>query len=284
MGAACTCETCKDQTSNHARPSLNHLNVRTPNNSETPKPASSAKQSNIKESIKDVANLSDSELCYSDASVSEIEASNLEIMNGNTPHSESIDPDEDDAPIMKLNTFQISDVADDILVESPKVNDLRNSDQLEEYTTPMLEGMAEGFLDDIQLTIRQSVKDLVPMKDWLFKKQSSPPYSWQKRWVVLRGGYLLWSDRQMTIENGITSEEKQRWNKCIKVGNISSVTIHDSKKERKFCVNVCKVDRPYIFKATSKTERDKWMSVIQQHIEFSDFASVYSKRSSEKKN
>merc|ERR1712113_1257932 len=136
-------------------------------------------------------------------------------------------------------------------------------------------GMATGMLDEIRLELQTSISELSHIQGWLQKKKSAPPYSWQKRWVVVKAGYLLWSDRQMTIEKKIDAQERKRWNTCIKFDTISSVVATKSSKQRKFCVNIHGSDRSYLFKTESKDQRDGWIRVIKEHVELGNQASVY---------
>lgn len=238
----------------------------------------------IKESTTAFVDLSESELRDSETSVSKSETAD-DLIEDDIEKAAFIQKQQqsiDDAPssqFIKMNTVDLHDFANNILIDSPHVHEPANSVQLEEFTTPVLDSMADGFLEEIRWTLKENNKELVPMKGWLSKRQSYPPFSWQKRWVVIKNGYFLWNDRQISIENGITLEEKKRWSKCIKVGSISSVDLYDSKKERKFCVNLCGVNRVYVFKACSKEGRDQWMEVIKQHVAFGIHASVYTERS-----
>ena len=188
------------------------------------------------------------------------------------------------SPFAKMSTDRLHQLSDSVLEHSPNlVNDTNTlmptiSPGIEAMDTTRLTKMATETLDEIRLEMQTSVSELVPLKGWLMKKQSAPPFSWQRRWVTVKGGYLLWSDRQIIIKHGVTAEERQRWNKCIRVGSISSVNVYDSTKQRKFCVNVRGVDRAYLFKAVSKNHRDEWIKVLKEHIEFANHASVYAER------
>eukprot|EP01084_Bolivina_argentea_P231925 391013_1 len=124
---------------------------------------------------------------------------------------------------------------------------------------------AAAALDALEFqrdTLRLTAQRLFPLKGWLEKKQCAPPYSWQKRYVVVQDGYLLWSSREMTITNGITQREKIRWNKCVSLKRITSVTQSQSKKQRKFRLSM-KNDRGCrLWKASCKKERDDWMDQL----------------------
>ena len=94
----------------------------------------------------------------------------------------------------------------------------------------------------------------------------APPYSWLKRWVILKDGYLLWCDRQITVQKGVTEEEKRRWNKCVELRNITDVSAINDKKQRKFKLSVHGTKREYIWRAKSTKWRDKWVNGLKDHV------------------
>eukprot|EP01084_Bolivina_argentea_P170978 296237_1 len=128
--------------------------------------------------------------------------------------------------------------------------------------------IATAALDFQQDTLRTTAKSLHPIKGWLEKKQNAPPYAWQKRYVVIQDGYLLWSDREMTIEEGISDKEKRRWNKCVNLNQIEGVTMVESKKERKFEIRKKDESRCWLWKASSKKNRDYWIDCLSENIEY----------------
>eukprot|EP01083_Nonionella_stella_P029260 80617_1 len=135
---------------------------------------------------------------------------------------------------------------------------------------------AEAAMEALEFqrdSLRLTAKRLVPLKGWLEKKQCSPPYSWQKRYVVVQDGQLLWSDREMTIANGITQREKKRWNKSVSLKRIVSVTQTQSKKHCKFRLSMKSESGSRLWKASSKRERDEWIDGLNAHV-------VYAKQKS----
>ena len=86
---------------------------------------------------------------------------------------------------------------------------------------------------------------------------------------------MLWSDRMMEIENGIDAEEKRRWNKTVKLSQIKDVSVVNDKQERKFSVSIKGKKRQYIWRCDTKFARDTWMSILEQHIQYSKQESMY---------
>eukprot|EP00483_Globobulimina_turgida_P009528 UN09547 len=84
------------------------------------------------------------------------------------------------------------------------------------FGTNSLNNIADDIFNDIQRTVKaNSVSLRQPLRGWLSHKQSSSKIlsKYVKRWVVVQDGYMLWSDRQMTVRKGVSAQEKKRWNK-----------------------------------------------------------------------
>ena len=127
--------------------------------------------------------------------------------------------------------------------------------------TPVL----HGIFTDLQENLNE-----FKQKGWMEKKQSVPPYKWLKRFVVLEQGYLLWSDRQITIGlHGVDAQEKKRWNKCIPIKHITEVSaVTESKTQRKFRIKVNGngIEREYLWKASTPKWRDQWVEELNQEM------------------
>lgn len=114
---------------------------------------------------------------------------------------------------------------------------------------------------------------LPKLEAWLEKKKPKPPYSWQKRWVIVRESHFLWSDKQRTIKDPKSQKERAKFN-----GNLSLMMIQKveavtkkSKSQRKFKVTAkegtkSKV-RDYLFRAASREDRDYWVKSLNIHID-----------------
>jgi len=181
---------------------------------------------------------------------------------------------------MRGTTQRVNYFADDILSDSVKtMNNTKNEDLLTTMNTARLNDITDDIFTDIQCTIQDSKMGLMELSGWMEKKQSSPPYSWLKRWVIVDYGYLLWSDRQITIgPKGVNKNEKKRWNKCIPITNIEEVTkVKEGKTQRKFKIKVNGngINREYLFKAQSKKWRDKWVKDLSKHVKILHQESIY---------
>ena len=135
----------------------------------------------------------------------------------------------------------------------------------------------------------ESEHEVAAQKGWMERKQHSPPYQWLKRWVVAEEGYLMWSDRQITIGlNGVDKKERKRWNKCIPIRNIISVgAIREGKTQRKFKIRVKDGNwksntksskkqkiKEYIWKAASPELRDHWVEDLNNMM-FKQSLAIY---------
>eukprot|EP01084_Bolivina_argentea_P017824 33252_1 len=185
-----------------------------------------------------------------------------------------ISNDTDDKPIfLSLNTKQMSNVTKSVLAYSPDVNMPSNEKLLSAYNTQRLSDISSELFKDITSTIIDNRNHLVELNEWLQHKQMNG-FSWLKRWVIIKNGYMLWSDRQITVENSVTKEEKLRWNKCIKLTKIVNVQKVKCKNERKFKMYI-KHDRNYIWRCKTKEIRDKWVNGLKQHIAHCKMESTY---------
>ena len=72
---------------------------------------------------------------------------------------------------MRMTTQRINNFADDILEASPEVNAESNEDQLRAMGTARLNDIADDIFDDIQTSLRDKQKNLMPLQSWLEKKQ-----------------------------------------------------------------------------------------------------------------
>ena len=129
------------------------------------------------------------------------------------------------------------------------------------------ENITDDLYIDLQQTVRDESKMLVKLEGWMHIKQQHLPYIWMARWCVVKHGYILWSDRQITIQNMVDKEEKRRWNNCINLTRIITVSQIKSKKNKTFQMNVIGINKAYTFKGKTKEIRDKWFKGIHEHIE-----------------
>ena len=115
---------------------------------------------------------------------------------------------------------------------------------------------------------------LVLLEGWLEKKQSAPPYSWLKRWVVVKESHLLWNSKQIKINDVKNRKERKKWNNYVNLMNVTNVEIvKKSKTKRKLSVKVNvhgknKKTREYIWRAKDEEDRDFWVNGLKEHIKF----------------
>jgi len=119
-------------------------------------------------------------------------------------------------------------------------------------------------------------KDHLPdLKGWLEKKQHSVPYSWQKRWVVLLGSHLLWTDRQKPIGDAKDHAVRKRFGHSLNIMNITGIeAVTAGKTQRKFKFVVGQAQnmkrakqREYVWKCATQKDRDFWVQGLKQHQE-----------------
>eukprot|EP00484_Ammonia_sp_Unknown_P020859 CAMPEP_0197027810 /NCGR_PEP_ID=MMETSP1384-20130603/7683_1 /TAXON_ID=29189 /ORGANISM="Ammonia sp." /LENGTH=465 /DNA_ID=CAMNT_0042456723 /DNA_START=20 /DNA_END=1417 /DNA_ORIENTATION=+ len=115
---------------------------------------------------------------------------------------------------------------------------------------------------------------------WLEKKKASAPYSWQKRWVLVKGSHFLWSDIQRDIKDPKSLAERKKWNNSISLLSVREVkAVSKGKTQRKFTVVVGTSGmknkrKEYMWKCATKADRDFWVAGLNQHI--NHFKSVVS--------
>eukprot|EP01083_Nonionella_stella_P067554 178752_1 len=144
------------------------------------------------------------------------------------------------------------------------------------YSTERLLRISSNLFNEMCISLESKQTQLGSSSGWLEKKQSSVPCAWLKRWVVLKDGFFLWSERQITIENDVDRKEKRRWNQCINLGRRHVMITHvESKTERKFTLNTKR--RGFLFKAQDQNHRDIWVHALKQHMQYAREKSLFSK-------
>ncbi|ETO16254.1 hypothetical protein RFI_21099, partial [Reticulomyxa filosa] len=118
-------------------------------------------------------------------------------------------------------------------------------------------------------TIQQEQAKLPVLEAFLEKKQPRAPYSWQKRWVVVKHGHMLWSDKQRDIVDASNSQERNKFNGQVSIMHIVEWGPIETRSNNKFYLiaNTDKAQkRRFEFKAVSEQDRDFWLKGIQAHI------------------
>eukprot|EP00484_Ammonia_sp_Unknown_P028143 CAMPEP_0197048990 /NCGR_PEP_ID=MMETSP1384-20130603/24240_1 /TAXON_ID=29189 /ORGANISM="Ammonia sp." /LENGTH=365 /DNA_ID=CAMNT_0042481209 /DNA_START=1 /DNA_END=1098 /DNA_ORIENTATION=+ len=174
----------------------------------------------------------------------------------------------------KLTVRSAENWAESILTASPDLNEPSNAELNAPMTTVRLGGVVDDLFHDIQEDFMHSDASFHEMSGWLEKKQEALPYSWMKRWVVVREKYLLWSDRELSIETEhIDAKEKKRWNKCVALAKVTKVEERTDKKGRVFCASV--KGRDYLFRAKDEKKRDEWMQTLRENLEYIEKMQMY---------
>jgi len=114
---------------------------------------------------------------------------------------------------------------------------------------------------------------LLPLLEaFLDKKGHKMPYSWHKRWVIVKRTHFLWSDKQRQIENPKNAAERKKFNGSFSLQMVDSVEAvkKGSKTQRKFKVSV-RLGRDgkkkdILFRAACEEDRDYWVKSLKTHV------------------
>ena len=126
-------------------------------------------------------------------------------------------------------------------------------------------------LQDID-NIAKHKERLPVLEAWIEKKSHSIAGVYQRRWVIVRGSYILWSDKLRVLRNPKSAKERKRFNNSINIMNIKNVTpVQDSKSQRKFTLIVGTsgiegTHKEYLWKCATMEDRDYWVTGLRQHI------------------
>ena len=74
------------------------------------------------------------------------------------------------------------------------------------------------------------------LQAWLEKKSTTIGLrGYHKRWVMVKGSYLLWSDVQRDIKDVRNVKERKKWKNSINIMNIKDIqAVTAGKTQRKF--------------------------------------------------
>ena len=127
--------------------------------------------------------------------------------------------------------------------------------------------------------VLQDINDIAGKKDnlpvleaWLEKKSSSLGKGWQRRWVIVRGSHLLWSDIQRDIKNPKNAKERKKFNNSINIMSIKDVSpVTKSKSQRKFTLivgtsGIKNKNKEYLWKCATTEDRDYWVNGLNMLI------------------
>eukprot|EP00485_Elphidium_margaritaceum_P012804 CAMPEP_0202707098 /NCGR_PEP_ID=MMETSP1385-20130828/19440_1 /ASSEMBLY_ACC=CAM_ASM_000861 /TAXON_ID=933848 /ORGANISM="Elphidium margaritaceum" /LENGTH=267 /DNA_ID=CAMNT_0049365727 /DNA_START=166 /DNA_END=966 /DNA_ORIENTATION=+ len=112
-----------------------------------------------------------------------------------------------------LTSRRLVSFTNGVLLLSPRKSaKVRNEEPNRALFTADLTDVVDDLFADLTQDAKQKEKQLPPLHSWLEKKQASPPYSWQRRWVVVVDGHILWADREISdYKLPLRRNEKRRW-------------------------------------------------------------------------
>ena len=110
--------------------------------------------------------------------------------------------------------------------------------------------------------------DELPLREgWLEKKQSSVPYSWNKRWCVVRASFMVWSDIQRTLVDPRDPEERRKFNNHINLLQVAEVRpVRKGKTHRKLVMVVRDKRKQIYWRCSSEYDRDFWVRALKKHV------------------
>ena len=99
------------------------------------------------------------------------------------------------ADVQNTSQLSIKNLADDILGDTLTIdlNAPKNEDYMQTMNTVRCNEAMDDILGDIKQEILIKSQSLKQLNGWMERKQHSPPYSWLKRYVMVKDKYLLWS-------------------------------------------------------------------------------------------
>ena len=127
-------------------------------------------------------------------------------------------------------------------------------------------------------SVRIIENTLPALNDWLQKlRLNIRPKIYQKRWVFIRDGNLIWHNKKVLYDNNkkIGFKERNKYDGCISLLMIKEVKKYESKSDKSFkflitCYknsNKNKKDKKIVFKCDSEYKRDQWVQGLQQHCD-----------------
>lgn len=131
-------------------------------------------------------------------------------------------------------------------------------------------GNSRRLLVELEALCNQK-ESLPDLSAWLEKRRPEIPHSWQRRWVVVRGSHILWSDKQRTIDDAKDPQQRKQFNNWVNIMHISDIqAITKGKTQRKFQFVVERSRdhgkrREYVWRCSSEQDRAFWVEGLLQH-------------------
>merc|ERR550525_310352 len=117
--------------------------------------------------------------------------------------------------------------------------------------------------------IANAKEDLPDLQGWLEKRQPHMPYSWQKRWVIVKGGFLLWTDRQKSIHNPKDSTQRKEFGTSVNLMLITEIgEVSGKKNGKKFVIKLrdgAAKRTEYMFRCATPEDAAFWRKSLRKH-------------------
>jgi len=157
-----------------------------------------------------------------------------------------------------------------------KTNAMHMSSMVRQATKLNVDLIPE-VLGDIQTcTISESIAsprqpiNLPKLEGYLEKLQPrSIMNNYQRRWIVVAGAYILWSDKKRAISDNGSRAERQKFKGSIHLMGIKRIAPVNTQNNNKFMVKAKDAKkgqmREYIFRCPDDTTRDFWVDGLKEH-------------------
>ena len=119
-------------------------------------------------------------------------------------------------------------------------------------------------------------KERLPdLEGWLEKRKPRPPYSWERRWVVVTDTYILWNDTKKSIGDATISEERNKFNGFINFKMVDEIIKAESKQQNKLIISIKNKKKTYLWRCPSMEDRDYWVRGLKRYMKFRELAMKY---------
>jgi len=107
---------------------------------------------------------------------------------------------------------------------------------------------------------------LPSLEGWLDLKKATAPWSWQKRWVVVAGSHILWSDKQQDPKERRTKSLPSRTRMTLSLMNLRQIRAIEKGKTRKKFAFADQNGNEFLWKCARTEDRNFWVGGLQKHI------------------
>jgi len=183
--------------------------------------------------------------------IGDIDGDTFEVgdMKGSLPHG--------DPKLLVLTTEEAVKLeAHKIAQENPFGHSLKR-------TSVLLNGM---------LAISEADDRIPDLEGWLKKRNAEG--EWKKKWVVVRGAFILWADRKIELTDVSDKRQRQKFNGHYNLFSISQIeaVVKGSKSQRKWQFSMgqkCKErqTKVFVWKAEKEKDRNDWVMGMKHRKE-----------------